>query len=384
MPANSSALAPSRPRIHVLDFIRLIAMLMMIQGHTLDALVNPVHMDMESFSWQTWLGLRGLTAPLFLMVSGAVTVLGIRYDSEGRLSRALVRKRIFWGLAVMGIGYLLVFPASNILELCYVSGALWRTFFRVNILQLNGATLLLLTGVLAMTRSVRRYGIWSASFGFLILAGAPFISGLDWFRELPEGVAAYFTFSHGSLFPIFPASAYMFLGAGLGALLMESPEGERLRIFRLTSLIGSALFLGLALVAKSIPLSFWPPHDPYKAGLAYSLFRLGFALLLFGALTWISEAWPRLAQTLAPLGKRSLAVYIIHLVLLYGTPWTHGFATPSFPSHTLAAGIEMVFVVTGLTFGSIALWTWIKRQSLLMENLIKVSAVCVLAYALFF
>ena len=384
MSTSTLGTSTSRPRIYVLDFIRLVAMLLMIQGHTLDAFVNPVHMDMGTFHWETWMHLRGLTAPLFLMVSGAVSVLGIRHEADGRVSRTLLRHRIKMALLVIGIGYLMVFPANRIADLRWVSSDVWRIFLQVNILQLNGVTLLLLTTLLAFTRTIRRYAAWSLAVGCAILLAAPAVFAVDWFRWLPEGMAAYLSFSHGSLFPFFPAGAYMFLGVGLGALLLEMPVATRVRVFRLTCLTAALAALVLGLGVDHLPAGLYPAHDPYKAGLSYNLLRLGFALLIFGMLTWLSEAIPSLAPRCAPMGRKSLYVYVGHLSLIYGTPWTPGLVTGRFHALTVGHGALFIPLVASLTFAGILAWDWLRSRSDAMRTLAHASAAFALAYALVF
>jgi hypothetical protein len=368
----------------VLDFIRLVAMLLMIQGHTLDAFVNPAHMNFDAFHWQTWVHLRGLTAPLFLMVSGAASVIGIRHEPDGRIARSLLRRRFTMGLVVIAIGYLMVFPANRIADLRWVSAEVWKGFLQVNILQLNGATLLLLTTLLACTRTVRRYAFWSLGLGFLILLLAPAVFAIDWFRWLPEGLAAYLSFGHGSLFPLFPASAYMFLGVGLGALLVETPEAKRARVFRLACLTASAALMLLAMAAERLPANLFPVHDAYKAGHAYTLLRVGFALLIFGLLAWIAEIHPRLAAASAPMGRKSLYVYVGHLALIYGTPWTPGLVTGHFHALSVRDGAVFIPLVGGITFGAVLLWDWLRNRSESAMTFVQASAVFVLAYALVF
>ena len=70
-------------RLFALDLARLMAMLMMMQGHTLDALVNPQLMDLGTFPWNIWQFMRGLTAPIFLIVSGTVHVFAMKRDEQG-------------------------------------------------------------------------------------------------------------------------------------------------------------------------------------------------------------------------------------------------------------------------------------------------------------
>ena len=380
----SSGPHPPRPRIHHLDFIRLVAMLLMIQGHTLDAFLDPAYMDLDTFHWQAWVQLRGLTAPLFLLVSGAATVLGVRHDLNGRIPLSLLRRRIITGCTVIALGYLMVFPANRLADLRWVSMDVWQGFLRVNILQLNGVTLLILTALLAMTRTVRRYAAWSLGLGFMILLLAPIVTSIDWFSIFPEGLAAYLSFDHGSLFPLFPTSAYMFLGVGLGALLMEVPADQRVRLFRLASLTASALLLLLAMGAEHLTMKMLPAHDLYKAGYAYSCFRLGFALLIIGMLAWVAEVQPRFAAVLASLGRKSLAVYVVHLTLIYGTPWTQGLARDNFHALSLGQGALFIPLVGGATFAAVLLWDSLRSHSSPVRTLTHVATTCGLAYALIF
>ncbi|MGA2080634.1 MAG: heparan-alpha-glucosaminide N-acetyltransferase domain-containing protein [Holophaga sp.] len=376
----------SSTRVHVLDFIRLAAMLLMVQGHTLDALVDPARMDVTSLPWSAWVDLRGLTAPMFMMISGAATVLGIRYDPCGRLSRAMLWHRVRIACTVIAIGYLMVFPAHRLADLRWVPTDGWRSFLKVNILQANGVTLLLLTALLCCARTVRRYAAFSLGAGLLILLAAPLGAQVPWFRLLPEGLAAYLSFDHGSLFPLLPTSAYMFLGAGLGALLLETPGPRRVRVFRLACLGAGAASLLVSLLAAHAPWALLPPEKAYQGAYAYTSARLGFALLAFGLLAWAAERSPGLAAACAPLGRRSLFVYVCHLAVIYGTPWTPGLTSRWFHVMTVGQGLLGVALVGGLTYGAMQAWDGIRSHSRQLEALVGAAAalsmVCVLVWGL--
>lgn len=374
MPRSLQAQGAVQSRVLVLDFIRLAALLLMIQGHTLDALVNPRWLDPETFHWRTWMHLRGLTAPLFLMVSGAATVLGLRYEADGRLVRGVLRRRLWTAFKVMGLGYLLVFPAARIIDLPWVSLEVWQGFLQVNILQANGATLLLLTGLLACVRTLRHYVGWSLGLGLLVVLASPWVYAVDWFRWLPEGLAAFLSFRHGSGFPLFPASGFMFLGVGLGAVLMESPPDLRLRRFRLASLTACVAFLLLGLATERLPQHLFPAHDPHMAGYAYTCLRLGFAFLLLGLLAWVAEGWPRLVEAVAPMGRKSLPIYLGHLILLFGLPWTGGLATERLHQASLVQGWLYVGLVGGATFGAVLLWKAVMDRTPWLGQMLGFSA----------
>jgi uncharacterized membrane protein len=371
-----------RPRILVLDIIRLAAILLMIQGHTLDALVHPAHLDPGTFIGNAWTQLRGLTAPLFLLVSGAASALGIRPDDQGRVARDLIWRRVRAALMVMGIGYLLVFPAARIADLPFLPPDTWRGFLQVNILRANGAALLVLTALLAGARTVRRYAGWSVALGLLVLLATPAAAGLDWFAWLPEGVAAYLSFQHGSTFPLFPFAGYMFLGAGLGGVLREAPPGLEERSFRRACLGAAAAALAFGLAASHLKVGLPPSREVAQAGYSYIFLRLGSALLLFGLLSW-AVAWrPRSAAALAPLGRVSLPAYVGHLLLLYGPPWTGGLADLWHRTLTLGQGALCILLVGGLTYAGILAWQWVRREQPRFGRLLQTAVLLLVLWEL--
>jgi hypothetical protein len=356
----------------------------MLQGHTLEAFVAPSAMDWHSLRWQFWGQLRGLTAPLFLLVSGAAAALATRRDAGGRVPASQVRRRIRTALLVLAIGYLLVFPAARVEDLRWVSSEGWRVFLQANILQLNGLTLLAVTALTALTRTARAQAFWSLALGLLILAVAPLVALLPWFAWLPEGVAAYLSYAHGSLFPLFPGSAFMFLGLALGTLLVEAPEAHRLRRFRLAALGGGLLALALSLLADRLPWGLFPPQEAYQTGWPSTLHRLGLSLLVVGGLAALAEIRPRIAEAIAPLGRKSLAVYVVHLALIYGTPWTPGLLDEAHHALRPLQGLGMILVVGTATLAIVLLWDRIRNHSEPVRTLAHATTLCILGYALFF
>lgn len=371
------------PRVHALDFIRLFAIFLMIQGHTLDALVNPSQIQWDASHWKLWVHMRGVTAPLFLTVSGAVSAFGLRYDDQGIILKDIVKHRLRMALIVMTIGYLLVFPANSIVDLPWVTTEGWSYFWRVNILQLNGMSLILLTGLLRLTRSVKTYALWSVSLGLGMILLSPIADAIPWFRFLPEPIAAYFSFQRGSLFPIFPFSGYMFLGVGLGALLVYYRE-DGAKIFQRVTL--GALLIAIVLMF-SLPLldrAWLPRHDSYRAGYEYLFLRLSITALVLCVATTLCKRLPRITERLARLGRYSLYAYVAHLVILYGTPWTPGLAAWHFQTLSVQQGLVWIPILIALILGGLFFWFWIKGLSEKSVRVMHLSAVCALAYALVF
>ncbi len=329
----------STPRFYILDLVRLLAMLFMMQGHTLDALADPMILNIENFPWNIWHFVRGLTAPLFLMISGAVAVFANKRDEYGMVSADTLIKRIRWGLWLLVIGYFLVFPANRIFDLPFVSPQGWAKFFQVNILQLSGTTLILLMLVLGNTRSNQRFAVVSGCLGLAILLATPAIHSAQWVKFLPLYIRNYLIPSGGSLFPLFPFSAYMFVGVVVGYALSQMPHADRPQRFARFTLMYGAMFLSLGLISylwtMYVPYRLLPKHNFFSSSPGFVVLRVGCALLVMYLLThlyqWTQYIGDRFGKNLvgwyALLGGKSLHIYVGHLVILFGTPWFPGIAT---------------------------------------------------------
>ena len=98
---------PGKQRIVFIDALRGYAILMMLQGHFIDGLLDPFFRDPENMAFATWKYFRGITAPVFFTVSGFIfTYLLLRAPRSGK-SNPRIRKGLRRGLQLVLIGYLL-------------------------------------------------------------------------------------------------------------------------------------------------------------------------------------------------------------------------------------------------------------------------------------
>jgi uncharacterized membrane protein len=59
-------------RIIFLDILRAFAVLMMVQGHTIDSLLADEYRTFDSVIYSVWHTMRGFTAPIFMFTAGVV------------------------------------------------------------------------------------------------------------------------------------------------------------------------------------------------------------------------------------------------------------------------------------------------------------------------
>ncbi len=135
-------------RILFVDLARAVAVLLMVQGHTIDALLHPDFRT--SLQYNGWLYLRGLTSCTFLFLSGAAfSLTALRHwEDQGRFSRRSfkrVRRLAFF----LGLGYFVKFPMGRFLDLPFANDERWRSFFAVDVLQNVAITLLALQVLIA-------------------------------------------------------------------------------------------------------------------------------------------------------------------------------------------------------------------------------------------
>jgi uncharacterized membrane protein len=372
----------SQHRFYILDFVRLVAMVLMMQGHTLDALVTPEQLNVAVFPWNLWHFLRGLTAPMFLMLSGAVQVFANKRDEEGFIGAARYWKQVRWSLMLVGIGYLLVFPANKLRDLPYVTPESWHFFFQVNILQLSGMTLLGVMTVMYFTRTTLAFARTSFAIGLALTLLSPLAYHVDWFALLPEVAANYFSPKHGSLFTLFPYSAYMFFGVSIGAWLYVTPASQREVQFPRVALLIGAILIAIGIAATYTPLSFYPPHDYYLSSPNFVALRVGCALLIMGCLAYVYPYTRSFEPYYSRLGKKSLYIYTAHLILLFGTPWFVGVARLQPRSLDLTTGAWAALTVIIATLGSAYFIDYYQRLSTEFRVGLRYSLTAALLYAL--
>ena len=331
MPTQASGLAATaegRPnRVPALDVARALGVVAMVFGHTCDALLSPAARAAPGIAayWKA----RGLTAPLFLMVSGwAVTLAVSRSPARGV---AVIRARLPRVILLLGLGYALRFPGWNVHGLLTGDTSTWRHLLAFDALHAIAGGLFIAGLTLALPWSRREKGL-----AFIALAALAVPLGMLP-PSFPSAVLAMVVAQAqggSSPFPVFPWVAYFFFGAAIPLLTDDRP------IRRALTLAG----VGIALVAFTwrqglIDMPSMPP--------AYSslvMFRVGAVFVLVAVLETCSA---RVARALTPLGRSSLGLYAIHLPIVYGWSTMEGLsqrvgARLSFPQASLVAVAVLV------------------------------------------
>lgn len=325
---------PSRARLPALDVARAFGVVAMVVGHTLDALLSPAA---RSAPWaiEYWKA-RGFTAPLFLLVSGWAVSVALQRGRERGL--AIPRGRLARVGLLLGIGAALRWPGWDLHGLVSGDAAVRAQLLGFDALHTIGVSLLAAALVFALPLRPREQGGVLATLALLAVslgmaAPAPAFPAV---ADLPTNLIALALAQAAggtSAFPLFPWSGYFFAGAVLGVATRAG--GARAGLA--TAAAGGAL-AGAALLLAGPAVGVLPPGDPVLFA-----FRVGVVLLLVAALALVPAA---LAARVAPLGRVSLAVYAIHVPIVYG--WSTQAGLVSRVGPTLSAGAAVAVAIAVL------------------------------------
>ncbi|MGZ4788210.1 MAG: heparan-alpha-glucosaminide N-acetyltransferase domain-containing protein [Terriglobales bacterium] len=343
----------SPSRLVQVDLVRVVAMALMVQGHTLDVLLTPSYQS--AWWYSTWQFCRGFTAPTFLLLSGFSFALATirRFDEHTVVGPKLFSRLRKFAFFVV-LGYAMHFPAHSVRDLSYVPAEGWQSFLQIDVLQTIGMSLIVLQLLVLALRNKYAFAAVSITGSLVLAFTTPLLWNSPAVNSLPLAARSALIGTTGSLFPLLPWSCYVLLGAGLGTLYLTVGRSSSawLKAFVPAGLL--LMLAGIHSEALSHRLygdaNFWPttPH--------LFLTRIGFVLTILGlgtfALPWMQAS----AGTLRSLAEESLLVYFVHVDLLYGSVWNPGLR--NYLGGTLPLGQAYVWVIAMIAAMTALAYHW--------------------------
>lgn len=305
----------SKSRLFFLDAIRAWAILMMLQGHFIDGLLDNAFRDNSNILFTTWKYFRGITAPVFFTVSGFIfTFLLIRSPQTG-WNNPRVKKGIKRGLELLVIAYLL---RMNIFGL--FKGEVYDSFYLVDVLHCIGLSLLFIIGFYILTFAKQKWIFPTilVSTTFLLFIFEPIYKASS-FEFLPQVFANYLTKANGSVFTIIPWLGYATIGSFMSVLFSKYQESKNLYQYVVPTYI--AIGLILIFLSSDFFLSIYEVtgiqlfQDIFNNN--YLFIRLGDVLIVFSIFILLRKFL--MNATWLRIGQSTLSIYIIHFIILYGS-----------------------------------------------------------------
>ncbi len=336
-------------RLHFIDAVRAFAILMMLQGHFIDTLLNPIYKDNTNTIYNVWSYFRGITAPTFFTISGLVfTYLLLRANAKGNdLPR--IKKGLLRGLLLLGIGYSL---RINLLSWFY--GHFSTYFLVIDVLQCIGVSLIILVCLHILFKNYS-YLFSTVLFvvGSICFISEPLYRNLE-ITNLPLFVANYMTKINGSVFTILPWFGYSAFGAFLSTIFFRHVHRERFKIITILAFFIGGYFFIYHSSWLLIRLFYITDIELFKLSADYNyLFtRFGNVLILFGLFYMFERFLKQLI--ISRIGEKTLSIYVIHFIILYGSFTGYGlkrFLNQSLnPTEAIIGAILFMIVVSVISF----------------------------------
>ena len=352
-------------RLYFIDAMRAWAILMMLQGHFIDGLLDNAFRDNSNTFYSIWKYFRGVTAPVFFTVSGFIfTYLLIKGDQVG-LNNPRVKKGLKRGLQLLAIGYLLRLNFFGLL-----SGQLYNSFYLVDVLHCIGLSILGIIGIYLLTIKRNKLlfpGILLATTLVLFIMEPQYKQYAHYY--LPKLLANYLTKANGSVFTIIPWFGYASIGAFLSVLFSKFKNSTYLYPMA----IGSLTILGFALLTYSSAF-FLKLYD--VSGMLifskiyfnnYLFIRLGDVFLVFALFMLFRRFMNN--RTILKIGQSTLSIYVIHYIILYGS--FTGLGLYYFLNHSLSPTIAIAGAFTFILITTILALRYEKNKAILKQQLYK-------------
>jgi uncharacterized membrane protein len=292
-----------------LDWLRGVAVLIMIEAHTLDSWTRAADRTRTDYTWAIVVG--GFGAPIFLFLAGVALTLAAGSRLEKGMTETEVSARAHRrGWEIFGLAFLFRLQAA------VLGGGGLRSFLKVDILNVMGLSILATAMLWGLVHSAvwRAIVLTTAAVATAMLTPIVRVMTLDW---LPDPIEAYFRpIPELSGFTLLPWGGFVLAGAAIGVWLdrARTPAEER-RVIVWLALLGpivAAAGYGLSLLPPIYrETSFWTSSP------TFFVLRVG---VLITAIP-LAYAWGTMVRgrsSLQELGIASLFVYWIHVEMVYG------------------------------------------------------------------
>jgi uncharacterized membrane protein len=360
-PPPASAVAPARAgRLDAIDWLRGLAVVLMIEIHLYDSWLNAAAKATETYWWIRFLG--GIPARLFLFLVGVS--MAMRFESmlaKGASRTSMCRAVARRGAEIVALAYLF-----RLQEYALGGwGSNWPDLFRIDILNCIGFCMILVPWIAAPVKGRPAYLLALLAAALFVGLG-PIIGPAHFPDWLPRPLTSYIGGQRPmAWFPVFPWAAWPLVGVAVGHYwVRESRDPRRqARAFLLSALVGGAITGTVILIRRIDPhIIRYPSEVVQQMGPGTFFYRLG----LIGPLALLGYGMTRALGTrfsvMRQFGRTSLLVYWIHVDLCYGMlskPIQHRLGL-GWASVGLAA---MIAVMLGVSVAKTRYWKGWRRRT---------------------
>ena len=308
-----------KPRYLFIDLYRSAVIVLMLEGHVFRAFLNSESQHSTLFNLHEFF--HGLSAPAFLFGSGLTYVISTRkrwedyHHWDPPLARRL-RRLLF----VIILGLALHLPYFSIRKII-IDGttADYLQLFQCDVLHCIGIGLLSLHALVFFFKTESKfYGLVIATI-ITVCFLTPLVWDIDFLHYTSPAFAQLFNTMHGSPFPLFPSIGFLFSGVIVSWEYLVAAEQKRERDFMLRLAITGGLFILAGIIFDALPVTIYPTYNFWYTSPNYFFIRAGSLMMLSAGFWYVATHIGHPRTYLTVFGKESLFVYVLHLVILYGS-----------------------------------------------------------------
>ncbi len=343
---------------------------MMLQGHFIDTLLDPIYRDTTNTIYNIWAYFRGITAPTFFTITGLVFVFLLLKAKEKGTEKARIKKGINRGVLLIVLGYALRFSFISLMN-----GKVNMNFLQVDVLQCIGLSLIIL--IVLYKVSFKNEWLLATLFliiGFGIFVSEPLYRSLN-LENIPILFANYLSVRNGSVFTIIPWFGYVAFGGFIAVLFSKFGHKNNYKTFKIIGflIIGLLLILYSSIALIKLDQLFNIPLFTKSANYNYLFSRLGNVLVLFG----IFYAFESLLKQaiITKIGQKTLSIYVIHFMIIYGSftgiSLKHFFYKSLTPTQAIIGAILFIILVCFISFYYVKTNTYVYKKITRFYNKLK-------------
>lgn len=336
-------------RLYFIDAVRAFAILMMLQGHFIDTLLDPIYRDTSNIFFNIWSYFRGVTAPTFFTISGLVFMYLLLKAKEKGNDKSRIRKGLYRGLLLLFIGYTLRIDFFG-----WLQGKFYPYFLVVDVLQCIGLSLIFMVGLYYLFKSnTYILSVILVIIGCVIFVTEPLYRTIS-LPDTPLILANYITKENGSVFTIIPWFGYTAFGAFFATVFFRHVHRRAFKTLTIFTFFTVGLLLIFASSSLLHELGFYTGVKLFNEAADYNyLFsRLGDVLVLFGLFYTFEFFFKRSIVT--RIGEKTLSIYTFHFIIIFGSytgiGLKHFYYKALDPYQAIFGAIAFILVVVVISF----------------------------------
>ncbi|WP_111307428.1 heparan-alpha-glucosaminide N-acetyltransferase domain-containing protein [Confluentibacter sediminis] len=336
-------------RLYFIDAVRAFAILMMLQGHFIDTLLDPIYRDDTNIFYNIWSYFRGVTAPTFFTISGLVFMYLLLKAKEKGNDKVRIRKGLYRGLLLLFIGYTLRVDFFD-----WFQGKFYPYFLVVDVLQCIGLSLILMVALYYVFKAnTYVLSIVLVIIGCTIFITEPLYRNIV-LPDTPLVFANYISKKNGSVFTIIPWFGYSALGAFFATVFFRHVHRKAFKALTICTFFTFGYLLifqssgFLHKIGDVTGLTLFHAAANYN----YLFSRLGDVLVLFG-LFYTFEHFLK-QSIITRIGEKTLSIYTFHFIIIFGSytgiGLKHFYYKALDPYQAIFGALAFILVVVVISF----------------------------------